>query len=138
MINPGTLPIEESREDLATANLDAFLAAVRTRAAEPEQAPRRHRVATLTGAPVRNPAGDRDGRYAWDLRLTDDSTVQLLIPGVPLTRVRDDLTAFSPCLYVSGQAWWWNDAVGQVAAAGVAMGPTSAGTAPDEAPIPPA
>ena len=120
MINPGTLPIEESREDLAVANLDAFLAAVRTRAAELEQAPLRRRVAELAGDPVRNPAADRDGRYGWDLPLSDGSTVQLLIPGVPLTVVRD-LTALAPCLYVNGLAWWWNEAVGRIAAEGVVM-----------------
>lgn len=99
MINPGTQPIADAREDLAAANLDAFLAAVAARGTE------------LAGAPVRDPAADRDGRFGWDLPLTDGSIVRLLMPGVDLMRVRDDLTAQSPCLYVNGGAWWWNDAV---------------------------
>ena len=129
MINPGTLPIEESREDLATVNLKAFLAAARTRAAELEQAQLRHRTASLTGDPVRNPTGDRDGWYGWDLPLTDGSTVQLLVPGVPLERARDDLTSLAPCFYVNGLAWWWNDAVSRVAAEGIMMSSPSGGTA---------
>ncbi len=48
--------------------------------------------------------------------------MRLLVPGVPLERARDDLTALAPCFYVNGLAWWWNDAVSRVAAEGVAMG----------------
>lgn len=33
--------------------------------------------------------------------MSDGSTVQLLAPGVPPARVRNDLTAFTPCLFVS-------------------------------------
>jgi hypothetical protein len=104
MINPGSLPIDGAREDLAAANLGVFLAAARERGAE------------LAGDPVRDPAADRDGRYGWDLPMADGSVVRLLMPGVELTRVRDDLTASAPTLGVCGSAWWWNDAVGLVAA----------------------
>jgi hypothetical protein len=104
MINPGSLPLDGAREDLAAANLDAFLAAARERGAE------------LAGDPVRDPAADRDGRYGWDLPMADEAVVRLLIPGVELMRVRDDLTSSAPTLGVSGSAWWWNDAVGMVSA----------------------
>jgi hypothetical protein len=43
MINPGTLPIEGSREDSAVANLDVFLSAVRTRALRAARRRCRHR-----------------------------------------------------------------------------------------------
>jgi hypothetical protein len=33
------------------------------------------------------------------------------MPGVELTRIRDDITAQAPCLYVNGCAWWWDAAV---------------------------
>ncbi|MFI7598283.1 hypothetical protein [Actinoplanes sp. NPDC049681] len=104
MINSGTLPIDDAREDLATANVDVFLAAVRDRGG------------VLAGDPGRDPAADRDGRFGWDLSMADGSVVRLLMPGVELIRVRDDLTAAgSPCLYVNGSAWWWAAAVGLIA-----------------------
>ncbi len=98
--------------------------------------PPRRRVAGLAGDPLRNPAADRDGRYGWDLPLTNGSTVHLLIPGVPLEQARDDLTALAPCLYVNGLAWWWNDAVSRVAAEGIAMGSASGRAVPDGEVIP--
>jgi hypothetical protein len=103
MINPGTLPIDDAREDLEAANLDVFLAAARERGA------------ALTGPAVRDRTADRDGRFGWDLPMADESIVRLLVPGVELTRVRDDLSARAPCLYVNGGAWWWNDAVALLA-----------------------
>jgi hypothetical protein len=121
VINPGTLPAEGPREDLATANLTAFLAAARARAAELDEVPIRHRVAELTGEPVRDQAADRDGRLGWDLPYSDGRVVRLLMPGVELGLVRDDLTAAAPCLYVNGEPWWWNDAVGCVAGEGLAL-----------------
>src|SRR5688500_14580702 len=103
MINPGTRPVDGAREDLAAANLEVFLAEVRRRGGEP------------AGGPVRDPGADRDGRFGWGLPMADGSIVRLLMPGVELIRVRDDITAEAPCLYVNGGAWWWPDAVGQVA-----------------------
>ena len=123
MINPGTQPVADAREDLATANLDAFLTAVRARAHELEQVPIRHRTAGLSGDPVRDPAADRDGRFGWDLPLSDGRTVRVLIPGTDLAALRDDLTAAAPCLYVNGRAWWWADAVGAVANEGMKQSP---------------
>jgi hypothetical protein len=69
------------------------------------------RTADLTGALTREPAGDRDGRYGWTLQFTDGRHLRLLMPGVELTRLRDDITAAAPCLYLNGHAYWWNDAV---------------------------
>jgi hypothetical protein len=45
----------------------------------------------------------------------------LLLPGVELRLLRDDITAAAPCLYVNGNAWWWDAAVGSVACEGVTL-----------------
>ncbi|GIG75185.1 hypothetical protein Pfl04_35890 [Planosporangium flavigriseum] len=71
----------------------------------------------MAGDPVRDPQTDRDGRYGYLLPVADGSTVSVLMPGVELQRVRDDLTATAPCLYVSNEAWWWPSAVIQAASA---------------------
>ena len=122
MINPGTQPVD-GREELAEANLAAFLAAVRAEAAVLESVAIRHRVARLDGDPVRDRAADRDGRFGWDLPYSDGRVVRLLVPGVELTLLRDDLTAVAPCLYVNGNAWWWAGAVSSVAGEGMALKP---------------
>ncbi len=59
--------------------------------------------------------------HAWNLPYTDGHTVQLLIPGAELGLLRDDLTSAAPLLYVNGEAWWWNAAVGSVAGEGVEL-----------------
>ena len=51
MINPGTSPLDNTREDLAVGNLDAFLTAVLQRAAQ-MGAGRVTRTADLTGWPT--------------------------------------------------------------------------------------
>ena len=48
--------------------------------------------------------------------MADGTVFRQLMPGVELMRVRDDLTASAPVLWLSGSAWWWNDAVGLLAA----------------------
>ncbi|MFC3386855.1 hypothetical protein ACFOHP_33600 [Couchioplanes caeruleus subsp. azureus] len=121
MINPGTQPIEDAQEEHAVAALKVFLGEVRVRAAEMEQAPLKRREAEISGEPTRDPAADRDGRYGWDLRLSDGRVVRLLMPGVRVEAMRDDITAAAPCLYVNGTAWWWSDAVASVAAEGLAL-----------------
>jgi hypothetical protein len=73
MINPGTSPLENTREDLAAENLDAFLTAVQQRAAQMGAGPVT-RTADLTDSPTRDPEADRDGRYGWNLELTRRST----------------------------------------------------------------
>jgi hypothetical protein len=103
IINPGTQPIEDAHEDLAAANLQVFLDAARDRGVE------------LGGDPVRDPDADRDGRFGWNLLMADESIVRLLMPGAELIRVRDNVTAQAPCLYLNGSAWWWDSAVGLVA-----------------------
>ncbi len=118
MINPGTRPLDDARADLAAANLGAFVDAVRQRADRMGGGPV-IRTAGLAGEPVRDPAADRDGRYGWDLPLTDGRALRLLMPGADLTRVRDDITAEAPCLYLNGNACWWNDAVARAAAEGL-------------------
>ncbi|RZU46626.1 hypothetical protein EV385_6702 [Krasilnikovia cinnamomea] len=69
MINPGTAPLDDTREDLAAANVEVLLAAVLDRGA-------------ALGEPVRDPAADRD---AWDAPEADGTVVRLLMPGVELT-----------------------------------------------------
>ncbi len=103
IINPGSAPVDDAREDLAAANMDVFLAAARERGAE------------LADDPVRDPAADRDGRFGWDLPMADGSIVRVLMPGVELIRIRDDITAAAPVLYLNGGAWWWDAAVGLLA-----------------------
>lgn len=122
MINPGTAPLEQASEQLAVANLAAFLTAVAERAAFMDrEVSIRRRVAHLDGDPVRDPGADRDGRLGWDLPFSDGRIVRLLMPGVELAALRDDLTASAPCLYVNGNAWWWNGAVDQVAGEGIVL-----------------
>ncbi|MEV4640658.1 hypothetical protein AB0J80_25270 [Actinoplanes sp. NPDC049548] len=97
MINPGTAPAPDAREDVAAANLSAFLTAVTGRVPQMGGAPA-VRIKELAGDPVRDPAADRDGRFGWDLPFSDGSRLRLLMPGVELPRLRDDLTAEAPCL----------------------------------------
>jgi hypothetical protein len=118
MINPGTQPIAQASEDLAAAALQELLAAVRARIADLGEVPILTRVAAIAGDPVRDPAADRDGRYGWDLPYSDGRVVRLLIPGVPLPQIRDDITAEAPCVYINGGAWWWPAAIGILAAEG--------------------
>lgn len=123
MINPGIAALDNAREDVAAANLAVFLDAVGARADALDTEGIKRRVAGLAGEPLRDAAADRDGRYGWNLPLSDGRTIQVLMPGVPLSRVRDDLSAQAPCLRVSGTAWWWNDAVGIVASEGAVLDP---------------
>ena len=122
MINPGTLPIADAREDLAAAALEEFIAVVGERAVELEQAPIRYREAGINGAPVRVPDADRDGRFAWDVPFSDGRQVRLLIPGAELGALQS-LAATVPCLYVGGEAAWWNDAVASLAGEGMRLKP---------------
>lgn len=120
---PGARPIADAREDLATAALEVFLAAVRERAVELEQTPIRHRVAAIAGDPVRATDADRDGWFAWNLPISNGTTVQIRIPGVELASLRDDLSTAAPCLYVHDHPWAWNAAVASVANEGMQLKP---------------
>jgi hypothetical protein len=120
MINPGTAPVEGADEQAAAANLAVFLDAVRARVAG-MGGPPAVRVSDLTGEPVRDPAADRDGRFGWDLPFSDGTLLRLLMPGADVSRLRDDLTAEAPCLYVNGNAYWWDAAVARVAAEGLVV-----------------
>ena len=84
--------------------------------------PIRYREAGINGAPVRVPDADRDGRFAWDVPFSDGQQVRLLIPGVELAALQS-LAATAPCLYVDGEAAWWNDAVGSLAGRGMRLKP---------------
>lgn len=99
MIDSGTRPIKQSREDLAAASLEVFLSAVRTRATGLDAVPIRHRLAALAGGPVRDPAADRDGRCGWELPFSDGRMVQVRMPGAALegvSLVRDGFCVFTP------------------------------------------
>ena len=120
MINPGTAPVEDADEQAAAENLAVFLDTVRARVAA-MGGPPAVRVTELTGEPVRDPAADRDGRFGWDLPFSDGTRLRLLLPGTGLARLRDDLTAEAPCLYVNGNAYWWDAAVARVAAEGLVV-----------------
>ncbi|GAB1645352.1 hypothetical protein KRMM14A1259_57750 [Krasilnikovia sp. MM14-A1259] len=61
----------------------------------------RDRGAVL-GEAVRDPAADRNGRYGWDVPAADGTVVRMLMSGVELTRLRDDITAQALILAVSG------------------------------------
>ncbi|MEV4705483.1 hypothetical protein [Actinoplanes sp. NPDC049316] len=121
VINPGTAPVENASEELAVAALAVFLDEVGKRAAEMNATPLKRREASLAGDPARDPGADRDGRFGWDLPLSDGRVVRLLMPGLRVELMRDDITAAAPCLYVNGTAWWWTTAVGMVAAEGLVL-----------------
>lgn len=65
----------------------------------------------MVGDPVRVSVADRDGRFCWDLPMANDRVTRILMPGVELVRVRDDLTAQAPCLFVNNGTWWWTAAM---------------------------
>lgn len=93
VINPGVLPVEGAREELAAANLGTFVDAVRERA-------RRPRFGRRGRGAVRDFELDRDGRFGWKLPV-NGVEVSILMPGVELVRLRD-LGAGVPCLQVNG------------------------------------
>lgn len=99
MINPGSGPVEGGTEQQAETNLAAFIDAATERGLE------------LADEPDRIPDADEGGRYAWNLRLAGGTVVQVLMPGVDLIRIRDDLSAEAPCLRIGSDWWWWNGAV---------------------------
>lgn len=90
MINPGSRPVEGGTEQQAEGNLAAFIDAATERGLE------------LADEPDRIPDADEGGRYGWNLPLTNGTVVRVLMPGVDLVRVRDDLSAEAPCLKING------------------------------------
>ena len=98
MINPGSQPVDGAREELAAANLAPFVAAIVEHGG------------TVTREPTRAAGLDADGRYGWRFEI-DGMPVELLIPGVQLERVRDDLSATAPCLNVNSSWNRWQGAV---------------------------
>ena len=81
VINPGSRPVEGATEVAAEASLRAFVAEAVERGLR------------LAGEPERQPNADIDGRYAWSLPLQGGDRARILMPGVGLTQLRDDLTA---------------------------------------------
>jgi hypothetical protein len=110
VINPGSAPAEGASEAAAAANLEALMAAVVERGGR------------LAGEPVRVPETDEDGRFAWRLPAGEHGGgVLVLMPGVELAKMRDDMSASAPRIIIGGNPWWWPSAVGQVAAAATAV-----------------
>lgn len=100
MINPGSEPVENATEEHAAANMVEFVAEFQERGGH------------LAGDPIRTTDLDEGGRFGWLLPLVGGGASEILMPGVELTRLRDDLTAQAPCVRVNGLMWWWRDAVG--------------------------
>ncbi len=105
-VNPGTRTLQDTTEQAALTNMAEFAATVREHGGQ------------LVGDPVREPAADARGRYGFRLPTIDGTVVHVLMPGVDLTQIRDDISAQAPCLYIGDDAWWWSDAITQ------ATGPT--------------
>ena len=101
-INPGSGEAPSGTPEQAELNVKTFL----TEVAE--------RGATITGTPARVPDADQLGRYAFDLPGAT-AAVRILMPGVAVEAIRDDMRASAPCVFVNGAPWWWNDAAGQTA-----------------------
>jgi hypothetical protein len=96
-INPGSGPVEGGTERAAATAVPVFVAAVSERGG------------TFTGDPVRAPELDADGRFGWRLP-TAAGEVEVLMPGVEVTVLRDVSSARTPCLRVDGEWSWWNGA----------------------------
>ncbi|MEH0657685.1 hypothetical protein QA860_08060 [Streptomyces stelliscabiei] len=100
VINPGSGPVSEATEQQAAGNMAVFTDDLRTRGIP---------VRTFT----RRPADDYgNGRYAYDVHLDDDTSVQVQMPGLPVDQVRwlgaegQDIWDF-PRLYVDDGSWIW-------------------------------
>ncbi|OAP24491.1 MULTISPECIES: recombinase family protein [Amycolatopsis] len=111
IFSPGSGPLPTADEDTAAANLDAFVADVCARWDY-----------TLV-ASRRRPEDDRDdGRYVWDLEFRRPNgkhhMCQAAMFGVPRDYAEggDSLMFPEPRLYVDGESWVWDFAVGIAAA----------------------
>lgn len=106
VFNPGTDPVPGALPEHAEANVATLV----------EDLAERELVITET---TRDESADGDGRFGYRLHLPDGRAVAVRMPGAPLNQVQD-LRSTAPCLYVNDVAWWWRDALGQVA--GIARG----------------
>jgi hypothetical protein len=102
----GTGPVAGASEPMAAINLSAFLAAVRDQATLERDT---RGTGGEVGEPVREPAADDGGRYAWTLQV-NGQPVQILMPGVDLTNLRGP-TSEAACLRINREWAWWSDAV---------------------------
>ncbi|WP_344500536.1 hypothetical protein, partial [Streptomyces enissocaesilis] len=101
-MNPGTEPLPLATEEVATANMAAF---VDDLANEP---------CTVTRC-ERTPAKDHgEGRFAFAVVLDDGQEFEVQMPGIPLERLRGDASSDAFAyhrLYVDGNSWLWAYAV---------------------------
>ncbi|MDP9792617.1 hypothetical protein J2S43_001129 [Catenuloplanes nepalensis] len=122
MIKPGD-EIEGATADLAVAALAALLADAHERAKELDVTKVKYRAAHIEGAPVRDPAADAGGWFAWRILMSDGREVPVLIPGVDLNKIRGNLSAAAPRIGIGTALWWWTDAVASLADEGAALRP---------------
>lgn len=109
---PGTAPVPDATPEHAETNMKAFTDAVAEAVAEDE---------IVVETPERDAASDTgDGRYGYRLASADGASVHILMPGAPLTDVRDIFGTRPPCLAINGTWWWWPSAI--TMAAGVLRG----------------
>lgn len=126
---PGARTVDDARAELAEAAFKQFMDEMRTRAIELEQVPIRHRVASITGEPVRDTTLDGQGRYGWVVTLSDMTQILVRIPGVEVA-VMLAPGAAAPCIFLGDLPLWWRDAVGSLANEGMSTTPSTATPAP--------
>ena len=99
IINPGTGPVADATEELAIAAATKMVDDIKLQGATFRRAPKRD---------------EGDGRYGFVFSL-DERSVDVDIPGLPLDRVRymnGQNPWHFPRLYVDGNSWLWEFAVG--------------------------
>lgn len=95
-INPGSGPVAEATEQQAVDNMQAFHADLA----------KQHSLAVASI--TRTPDTDYgDGRYAFELVMTDDRHIEIQMPGGPLDQMREGWVR----LYVDGNSWYWDFAL---------------------------
>lgn len=110
VINPGSGPVNNAIEANAADNMTVFIGNLRDAG---------HDVGTFT----RRPDADYgQGRYAFDIAMTDGRSIEIQMPGLPVDRIRymaedgQDIWDYSR-LYVDGSSWVWKFALSVVARA---------------------
>lgn len=95
IINPGSGPVgEKSTMENAYRNIEALL-----------------KEAGLPPKYSRDmEAREDDGRFAFVVPIAGQD-VSVLMPGIPLKKLKDERYIHVPRLYVGGSSWWWKFAV---------------------------
>ncbi|MEU6295050.1 hypothetical protein [Streptomyces erythrochromogenes] len=100
-MNPGAEPLPLGTKETAQANMAVFVEDVNAEASI---------VTSYEPAPSTD---DGEGRFGFTLSLADGRVFDILMPGIPLERLRGDGTnAFAyHRVYVDGNSWLWGYAV---------------------------